>query len=157
MWSTWEVLVTEFASDVDRRKSAAVMRQLHRLNVIRLIDLLVVSKSADGTVLAEASTALPLAEARRERELAEWALGLGRKQSRRDAGTPAAVAWHGRSAVLDLLDVGFLARQVGPGKAVQAALLTVQPGGWLRPSPQLSGRRLLMDVELPRPVAADGR
>ena len=118
----WQVLIFEPGDDSQEGGIVKWLTKLHDLNAIRLIDLLLVMREPGGEVLAEASTGLSPADAQLERQIAEASLGLGPKFTpHRDDGAEP-VAWRGRSAVLDAVDVEYLSTQVRPGRSRQAAV-----------------------------------
>jgi hypothetical protein len=98
-------------------------RSLHHRNVVRLIDVIVVARGADGTIESQGSTELASDEVRELQSTLTRTLGF--RVGNQDFGPN--MHWQGESVLLGVEDVNFMADQLRPG---QAALAVVFEHRW---------------------------
>lgn len=98
-------------------------RSLHHRNVVRLIDVIVVARGADGTIESHGSTELASDEVRELQSTLTRTLGF--QVGNQDFGPN--MHWQGESVLLGVEDVNFMADQLQPG---QAALAVVFEHRW---------------------------
>ena len=99
------------------------LRTLHQRNVVRLIDVIVVARRADGTIESHGSTELATEEVRELQKSLTRTLGFRVGNQDFDPN----VHWQGSSVLLGVEDVNFMAGQLQPG---QAALAVVFEHRW---------------------------
>jgi hypothetical protein len=114
---------------------------LHRREIVRVIDLVLVAREPDGAIRARGRTELSDVEAEEIRRFVGDALGF--ETGDRDFGP--ALGWEGGSVLLGAVDVRLIARDLYPGRA---ALAIVFEHRWATHLGQLlhgRGVRLLED------------
>ncbi|HET9781756.1 MAG TPA: hypothetical protein VFR33_08255 [Candidatus Dormibacteraeota bacterium] len=99
------------------------LRSLHHRNVVRLIDVIIVARRADGTIESHGSTELASEEVRELQSMLTRTLGF--RVGNQDFGPN--MHWEGASVLLGVEDVNFMADQLQPG---QAALAVVFEHRW---------------------------
>ena len=93
-------------------------RSLHQRRVVKVIDMVVVSRDPDGTTSANGHTELPGDEAVQWQEFISQALGFKVGSQDFEAG----LHWSGRTVVLGAEDVRFVADTLNPGQAAIAVV-----------------------------------
>jgi uncharacterized membrane protein len=94
------------------------LRSLHQGHVLRLIDVVVVSRTTDGRVQSHGSTELPEREARELQ--ASLGRALGFRVGNQEFGTE--LNWDGVSILLGVEDVKFMAEKLDAGHAALAVV-----------------------------------
>ena len=114
---------------------------LHRREIVRVIDFVVVAKEPDGAVHASGRTELSDAEAKEIRRFVGDALGF--QTDDRDFGRD--LRWEGGSVLLGAIDVRLIARDLYPGRAALAIVFEHRWATRLGRLLHRSGVRLLED------------
>ena len=121
--ATIEALLIEAERDSLFDAVVKELRSLHHRNVVRLIEVIVVARAADGTIHSHGSTELGTEEVHELQTSLTRTLGF--RVGSQDFGPN--VNWQGASVLLGDEDVKFMADQLQPG---QAALAVVFEHRW---------------------------
>lgn len=117
------------------------LTDLHRREIVRVIDFVLVAREPDGEVRASGRTELSDAEAEEIRRFVGDALGL----QTRDRDFGRALHWEGGSVLLGAVDVRLIARDLYPGRAALAIVFEHRWATRLGRLLHRSGVRLLED------------
>lgn len=117
-----QMLILEFDSAALKGEILPEVERLREAGLIRLVDLLIVEKAADGTVTAVEATDLGLDEAQEFGAIAGALIGFGLDgEDGAEAGAEAGAALAADGSILDD-DVWYVADSIPPGSTAAIAL-----------------------------------
>ena len=131
-----QLLVVGFDDNNFRGEILPELRRLREQDVVRLVDLLVVSKDADGSVAIVETSDLTEAEASELGAIAAELIGLGEEP----APAPDATNFHE--------EVWYIADTIAPGKTAAVAVLEHRWAIPLRDAIERAGGQALADAWL---------